>query len=341
MRVLFVASGNSRLGFSPLVKSQGESLRKGLEKLDYFPIQGKGIRNYLRHIQLLKKHLSENYYDLIHAHYGLSCWVALLTFSGLPIIVSLMGDDAYGQYRDNGKLELKSIYLTILSKLLQPFAKHIIVKSKNLERTVLLKSKTSLIPNGVNLQNFRLIKKSDAREKLNLPSDEKIVLFLADPNDERKNFSLVKQAFISLNNTEFKLLNPFPIEHSMTPLYFNAADIFVLPSANEGSPNVIKEAMACNCPIVATDVGDIRWVIGDTEGCYIISYRPEDIASKLKLALEFSQKFGRTKGRERIIQLGLDSETVAAKIIAVYENVLSNNYSKSQPCYSKIKNLKS
>ena len=77
----------------------------------------------------------------------------------------------------------------------------------------------------------------------------------------------------------------------------------ILTSFSEGSPQIIKESMACNCPIVSTDVGDVRDVIGETEGCYICSYDPKDVADKIKLALTYSEEKGRTNGRKRIIEL--------------------------------------
>jgi glycosyltransferase involved in cell wall biosynthesis len=103
----------------------------------------------------------------------------------------------------------------------------------------------------------------------------------------------------------------------------NASDVLILSSLHEGSPNVIKEAMACNCPIVTTNVGDVKWVLDNTDGCYISSFDPKEYVEKIKLALEFSEKNGRTKGRDRIIELGLDSVTIAKKIINVYQKVLS------------------
>lgn len=104
----------------------------------------------------------------------------------------------------------------------------------------------------------------------------------------------------------------------------NSSDFLLLTSFREGSPQVIKEAMACNCPIVSTDVGDIKWVIGNTEGCYLTTFDPKVVAEKLKMAIEFAQTKGRTNGRDRIIQLGLDAESVAKKVLEVYQKVLNS-----------------
>jgi teichuronic acid biosynthesis glycosyltransferase TuaC len=91
-----------------------------------------------------------------------------------------------------------------------------------------------------------------------------------------------------------------------------------MASLSEGSPNVVKEAMACNCPIVATDVGDIRQVIEGTDGCYLTSFDAADVTRKLEAALALGK---RTNGRERIAHL--DSGAVAEKLVAVYQEAMS------------------
>ena len=111
----------------------------------------------------------------------------------------------------------------------------------------------------------------------------------------------------------------FNIDQEKLNLYYNAVDCLIPTSKYEGSPNVIKEAMACNCPIVSTDVGDVKWVIGETEGCYICSFEPEDVAEKIQKALNFGK---RTNGRQRIMDLGLDSGSVAEKLHSLYREIL-------------------
>jgi hypothetical protein len=132
MKVLFVSSGNSEFGISPIVKNQGESLKQNGIDLDYFTIKGKGIKGYLKNIPILKKYLKYHNYDIIHAHYSLLAIVATLS-GAKPLVVSLMGSDIYGNVNIDGERKFYS-YINILSaKLLQPFVKKIIVKSKNLE----------------------------------------------------------------------------------------------------------------------------------------------------------------------------------------------------------------
>ena len=78
--------------------------------------------------------------------------------------------------------------------------------------------------------------------------------------------------------------------------------------------------MACNCPIIATDVADIKHLLGDIDGHYLCSFDPKDVADKVEKALSFN---GRTKGRERIIELGLTNDLVAKKLVEIYKEILN------------------
>jgi teichuronic acid biosynthesis glycosyltransferase TuaC len=180
----------------------------------------------------------------------------------------------------------------------------------------------NIIPNGVDLSVFRLMKKVTARKELGLDIKKNIILFAADPERNEKNYGLAKESVRLLNNSQNKLLVVFGISHTEMYLYFNAVDLLLLTSSWEGSPNIVKEAMSCNCPIVATDVGDVRWLFGSESGYFICSFKPEDVAGKIKMALVFAEKYGRTNGRQRIIELGLDDETIAKKVIELYKQVI-------------------
>ena len=104
--------------------------------------------------------------------------------------------------------------------------------------------------------------------------------------------------------------------------YLNAANVLISTSFREGSPNIIKEAMACNCPVVSTNVGDVEWLFGDTPGYFLTSFDPSDVANNIQKALTFSKSTEAVHGRQRLIELELDADNVSTKIIKVYESIL-------------------
>ncbi len=310
MKVLFVSSGNSKWGITPIVKAQGESLKKQGIELEFFPIQGKGMWGYLQNLPLLNRRLDEFRPDLVHAHYSVSAIAASLVCRA-PMVVSLMGSD------------------TVVSPINRMFIRFFdaikwqesIVKSESMKHNIKL-SNASIIPNGVDIDHFRPLVQSDCKHQVGFAINKRQVIWLANPERYSKNIELANMAFKMLSDNEAELKIIHDISHDQVPLYLNAADVLLLTSRWEGSPNIIKEAMACNCPIVATGVGDVSQVLGDTEGCFVTSSDPEDVAVKIESALKFVKLKVRTNGRLRIIELGLDADSVAEKLIALYENVL-------------------
>jgi len=151
---------------------------------------------------------------------------------------------------------------------------------------------------------------------LGLDINGKYVLFLGSKDDNRKNIKLLNKAR-DLHPDLYAVLCPFPIAHHKVPTFLNACDVLVVTSYNEGSPNVIKEAMACNCPIVSTDVGDVKEIIGNTSGCYVCSFKPKNLSDSIKLSLDFGK---RTNGRNKVAHL--EESQVAKRITDVYRRVV-------------------
>ena len=310
MKVLFVSSGNSVFGISPITLNQGNSLIRCGVSVTYFPISGKGMLNYLKNIIPLKKHLSVNYYDIIHAHYSKAAIVA--SFAGSkPLVVSLMGSDLKTAF-------LYKIAIVILNKISW---NHTIVKSDKMRKS-LIKANVSIIPNGVDTDAFHSLDKIDCQNKLGWNLKKKHILFAAKPSRPEKNYNLAQQACELLTSEDIELHSLIDVQPLQIPIWMNAADIILLTSLWEGSPNVIKEAMACNRPIVATDVGDIKWLFGDKQGHYLTEFSPEDVAEKIDLALNFSANHSKTNGREQIFKLGLDSVTIAHILMEVYHKCI-------------------
>ena len=303
MKILFISREKQQGQISPVVQAQADSLNE-LVDISIFSIKGRGWRSYFKGISALRKYLRSNSIDLVHAHYSYVGMLAGLT-TKKPIVVSLMGSDIED--------------FLVGRVLIRLFAKYkwraVIVKSQRSKNRIRLKN-VQMIPNGVNLGTFQAIPKEKASEKLGFEKDKKYVLFLSHPDRKEKNYKLAAES-CGLLAGSCELLAIHEQAHSEIPLYLSAADVLLLTSHFEGSPNAIKEAMACNCPIVSTDVGDVKEVIGDTEGCFITSFEPEDVAAKLKLVLDFGK---RTNGREKIRHL--DSEIIAEKLVEVYNSMI-------------------
>jgi len=310
MRILVVCSGNAGY-ISPFIKEQADSISALGNNVLIYPIIGKGILGYLINLKNIKKKIRDFKPDLIHAHYGLSGLLAC--FQRLvPTIITFHGSDGY------------ILWVRILSKIASRLSAFNIFVGVELKRRIKGHKRNIIIPCGVELEKFYPIEKNIVRNQLNFSDRGIYILFSSSFDDVIKNYPLAKKALEKIQD-EINLIEMKGKTREEVNLLLNACDLLLLTSISEGSPQIIKEAMACNCPIVATDVGDIRWLLRDTVGCYIVSFDPDDIADKIKMAIEFSKNVGRTNGRDRIIKLGLDSETIAKKIMAIYEKVLNKN----------------
>ena len=302
--ILFVSSGNNERGISSIVENQGKSLVKLGYEVIFFTIHGNGIIGYLKNVFRLRSVIKKNRPAIIHAHYSLSGFLASLTLPKAPVVVSLMGSD----------IQMNKFWRYLIRINIKLFWSKIIVKSDKMKNHLALDKKIEVIPNGVNLDTFYPIDNLDARNKLKWEVSKKYILFAANPNRHEKNFDLFQKAFntLNVNNVEFKVLQN--VNHQDIPVMMNASNVVALSSKWEGSPNVIKEALACNRPIVSTDVGDVSLLFDSCDGCFISGSDYSDYAKMLSNALSYEN----SDGRERIKALKLSDIDIAQKLIKIY-----------------------
>lgn len=308
----------------PFVTEQGEAIRALGHEVDYFLVKG----NYIKAVDALKAKIREFKPDIVHAHFGLSAITAELQ-SLVPVVTTF----------HNG--ETLNWHVNLMSSLMSLRAKHVIYVAQHIRDLSYFKAKNySIIPCGVPMEQMVITPKEEARRQLGWDSDKKYILFGGAFDNERKNYALLRDAVSQLNEQSPFSNHQSPIEcvemknltRSQCVLRMCAADLFALPSHSEGSPQALKEAMAVNCPCLATDIADVKYLFGDEPGHWILrnprktherwdgdEKSLDEMVALLKDALAFE---GRTKGRERILELELSNEQVAKRIVAIYDSII-------------------
>ena len=329
MKVLIVKKKDSCW---PFVEEQVKALMQTIHKtpisdcrlkivdleVEWHLIEGKGMLAYVRDIPKLIRDIRRLKPDVLHAHYGMSglytCLVSRLLIwrKRIPVVVTYHGSDINKQN------------VRKLSKMAIRMADYNIFVSPKLKEQVECGKNSDVIPCGINWEDWPEMTKAEAREKMRLSKDMRYVLFSSNFHSPVKNPALALQVIedLILKIEDLELIELTGYKRDEVNALMRGADVCLMTSYTEGSPQFIKEAMVCGCPIVTTRVGDAEYVIGDTEGCYFTDYSVEDCAKQLEKALDFAAKHDRTKGRERIETLGYSNDVVARKIIDVYNGLL-------------------
>ena len=306
MRILIVASFNKGR-FAPFIVEQAEALKRRGCEIEYLGLQGTGIQGYLRNLPLLKQKIKRFRPDVVHAHYGLSGLFANLQ-RRIPVVTTYHGSDI----NDKKVFRLSKIAIHLS-------AWNVFVSKKTLEIAQPNK-KYVLLPCGIDLSDLQLTDKEEAKKKMGLYGNKRYILFAGAFDNVVKNASLAKEAVALLHDNEVELIELKGYSRDEVTLLMCASDVFLMTSLSEGSPQVIKESMACGCPIVSVDVGDVKERIDGVDGCFVTSSQdPKMLAVLLQKALSFE---GRTEGRTKVVSDGLDNRHVINELIGVFLNVI-------------------
>ncbi len=207
-------------------------------------------------------------YDLVHAHGGESS-LSVRAYLRAPVLVSYCGDDLLGTPDAAGRISRPHRLRRWILRQHARMPSATLTKSAEMERALpaSVRRRNSVIPNGVDPDSFRPIERSEARRALGWAEDERVALFAADPAVERKRHWLAlaacERAAAELDGVRLHVASD--VAPDQMPVLMSAADCLLMTSVHEGSPNVVKEALMCDLPVVATPVGDVPERLADVE----------------------------------------------------------------------------
>lgn len=307
MKVLVVVSGNHGQ-VAPFVAEQAETLRQAGCDVELFKVEGHGASGYLRNLRRLKDAIRQFQPDVLHAHYGL-CGLLCTLQHRVPVVVTYHGSD------------INDSRVLPLSRMAMRRAAHNIFVSEKTKAIAVRHSssvnkRSSVIPCGINLEDFPIVDRIEARQRMGLQPDGRYVLFAGDFDNAVKNATLAKAACALLPDVSLLELKGY--KRNEVAMLMNAVDALLMTSHSEGSPQVIKEAMACGCPIVSVDVGDVAEMIDGTETGTICANTPKALSAALEPLLYTPR---RTDGRSLVTGKVLDNSAIAERLIKLYSSI--------------------
>lgn len=315
MRILHITNAypyDEYTGYGIFIKEQIDSLTSlGIEnKLVFINARHIGSWEYIRKITEIRE--QQKFADIIHCHHPFSLLSCILARCSKPVVLSVLGD-----IQKQG-LKNKFIYSLVKNK------PEIIIHKKSSNQD---SDKITIVPNGVDTDLFKPLDKVESKKKLNLDVNKKYALFVSGgginvPVKRHDKFIEVLKK-LALDNIAYEPLYLVNVEREAVPLFFNAADILLLTSDSEGSPNAVKEAMACNLKIITANVGDVETNLSNVKGCYVsLSNSVEELCSMVKQA----EQYELSEGRIRLFELGLDMPSVAKKLFEIYKSIQTQNH---------------
>jgi len=317
MKVLFITNMYpvpDYIYFGIHVKEQIEEIEKvsGIQKEVFFINGRAGKLNYWKSIASIKQLVKTGKFDLIHVHYGLSALFLLFYTPTIPVIMTLHSGELFKKKGYVNHIIQKNITLAVIEKV----AKVIVLNDDMIALLQKHKNKLVKLPCGTDIETFKEISGIQKSGKM-------IIGFPGNKGRKEKNYPLFEAIIERLRaEHEIEVIEFHNMTREEVIISLNKIDLLLMTSTIEGSPQIIKEAMACNKPIVSTAVGDVRDLLDHVKNCYVVdSFTPGDFVTPVKQILALPTEQRRSNGRERLISIGLDATTVARSVFKLYQTI--------------------
>jgi glycosyltransferase involved in cell wall biosynthesis len=303
---------------SPYTVQQVEFLRAAGLSVDVFAFRGaRKPRNYLEAWRRLRPQLDPARYDLVHAQHGQA---GLLPWPRrLPLVVTFHGTDILGDRRPDGRLTKGGRFLQWLCRLEALLADRVIIVSDAMREHLPASVTPVLLPSGVDVDSVPAHSQDEARRALGLPLSERLILFVGNPATIEKRYDLAERAVeVLAERLPARLVVGWNRSQREILVLMRACDVLVMTSRQEGSPTVVKEALACALPVVSVRVGDVAKRIAGVDGCELCSDdRPETVAAALERVLRRGRRLSGGLDPE------LDERVLTERLVALYRLVLT------------------
>jgi glycosyltransferase involved in cell wall biosynthesis len=305
--------------FGVQVARQVESLRREGVSIVLEAIAGdRGEADYFLARRRIARLVRTQQPDLIHCHFGYTPLAA--AFLGRPYLVTLCGDDVNGESDGRGGITLKSRLGILVTQLFALAAARVIVKSAAMRNRLwpAARRKAELVPNGVDEELFHPLPRREARQRLGIGEHALVLAFVNSGGQATKRLDLAaatRDALVGRGRAA-QLLVAERIPPAEMPWYYGAADCLLMTSDLEGSPNCVKEALACGVPVVSVPVGSVPELIDTPTRGRVVARDPAQLADAVDAVVR-----SQPPTRPSLLPDALRAASVAQRLLGIYARV--------------------